>query len=114
MRETEEPACFLGHIPEVDKAERLADDVEEVAVLSRRAIGPLSCRAFGGVLETDIQRASGGVLDIPDQPVVAGATAGRQVFAADRLGLSAETDCQIGSIVTGHHAASRSPIRSTG
>ena len=114
MREGEEAARFLSHVLEIGEAERLADDVEEVAVLSRRAIGPLSCRAFGGVLETDIQRASGGVLDIPDQPVVAGATAGRQLFAADRLGLSAETVCQFRSVLPSHHAASRSLIRSTG
>ncbi len=34
MREREEPARFLCHVLEVDEAERLADDIEEIAVFA--------------------------------------------------------------------------------
>ena len=114
MREREETARFLGHVPEVDQAKRLADDVEKISMFARCAVRPLARRTLGGVPQTDIERAAGAVLDIPDQPVVSGAFAGREIFAAHRLGLPAETACQFGSIVAGHHAASRSEIRSTG
>ena len=36
------------------------------------------------------------------------------LLGLDRLGLPAETLRQFGSIMTDHHAASRSPMRSTG
>ena len=39
MRESEETARFLGHVPEVDKAKRLPDDVEKIAMLPGSHIG---------------------------------------------------------------------------
>ena len=46
--------------------------------------------------------------------LIALAMAGAEIMAAYRLGLPAETVRQIGSVETGHHAASRSPMRWTG
>jgi hypothetical protein len=65
-----------------------------------------------GLSRTNIERP--GVLRIADLPVIALAMAGVEIMAAHRLGLPAETLRQIGSVETGHHAASRSPMRWTG
>jgi len=35
MRESEEAARFLGHVLEVNEAERFADDVEQIAMFPR-------------------------------------------------------------------------------
>jgi hypothetical protein len=39
MREGKETARFLGHVLEVDKAKRLADDVEQIAMLPGGHVG---------------------------------------------------------------------------
>ncbi|GEM_PF-4184552 len=90
MRETEETARFLGHILEIDEAKRLADDVEQIAMVAGGGVGPFPGRTFGGVPEPDIEGAAGAVLRVPDLPVIACPPTGGQVFAADRLGLAAE------------------------
>ncbi|MPL94630.1 hypothetical protein SDC9_40785 [bioreactor metagenome] len=77
---------------------------------------PLARRTLAGFRagQSHEHGASWGVLHVTDQPVSPGAVAGRQVVAADRLGLSAKADRQFGCVVPGHQAASRSPMRSTG
>ena len=64
--------------------------------------------------EPDEHRPAGRIANVAHRPVAALAPTVRQIMAADRLGLSAETDRQVGGVVTGHQAASRSPMRSTG
>ena len=116
MREGEETARFLGHLLEVGKTECLPDDIEQIAMLPGGHVGPFPRRALAGFRpgKADEHRAARSILHIADQPVSPGAVAGRQIMAADRLGLSAETGRQFRCVVTRHHAASRSPMRSTG
>src|SRR5690606_20696346 len=115
MWERKEAARFLGDVLEVGQAERLADDVEKIAMLSGRGIGPFARSALAGFQpgQAHEHRTAGAVLNVADDPVSSGAAAGRQVVAADRLGIATETACQFGSIMTGHYAASRSPMRCT-
>ena len=83
-------------------------------MLAGGGVGPFTRRSLRRRLEPDEHRAAGRVAGIADLPVIALAMAGAEIMAAHRLGLPAETLRQIGSVETGHHAASRSPMRWTG
>ena len=111
MRQAEKAPSFFGHIFEVDEAERFADYVEQIAMLTRRGVGELAGLAFGRIPQPHEHRAAGRVAHVADLPVIALATAGVEIMTAHRLGLSAETLRQIGSVETRHHAASRSEMR---
>ena len=98
---------------EIEKAAALADDVEQVAVLAGGGVGPFAGRPLGRLLEPDEHRAARRVAHVADQPIAALTAAVGEIVAAYRFGLARETVRQFGS-VAGHHAASRSPMRSTG
>src|SRR5581483_10136261 len=100
---------------EIEKAAGLADHVEQVAVLARGGVGPFAGGAATGfrALEPDEHRAARCVADVTDQPVAAFAPSIGEIMTAHRLGLARETVRQCGNIAR-HHAASRSPMRSTG
>ena len=83
-------------------------------MLAGRGIGPFAGRTLGRVLEPHIHRSAGRVAHVANQPVAALAPPAGEVVSAHRLGLPAETLRKIGSIVTRHHAASRSEMRATG
>ena len=116
MGHRQEGARLIGDVLEVDQAAALADDVEEIAMLAGGSVGPFAGGALAGfaALSPPEHRAAGRIADIADQPIAALAMAGGQVMPAHRLGLSAKTDRQLGSVVPCHHAASRSLTRSTG
>lgn len=116
MREGKETARFLSNVPEIGEAKRLTDDIKQIAVLPGGHIGPFPRRplARAPAGETDEHGTPRCVLHIADHPVSASAMAGRQVVAAHRLGLPTETLRQLGCVVSGHQAATRSPMRSTG
>src|SRR5690606_23621477 len=116
MREGEEAARVLGHVLEIGEAARAADDVEGGALRARRHVTPLARRALAGFRAGQAHEhgASGSVLHVADQPVSPSALAGREIVAANRLGLAAKADRQFGCVVAQHQAASRSPMRSTG
>src|SRR3546814_4506170 len=63
------------------------------------------------ILQPHIHRAARRVAYVADEPVAALAPASGQVVAAHRLGLTAETLCEIGCVLASHHAASRSEMR---
>src|SRR5215472_15521164 len=65
----------------------------------------------GPLSRTNIERP-GGIANVAYGPVAALAPPVGQVMAAHRLGIAREPARQFGS-VTGHHAASRSAMRST-
>src|SRR5690606_35240471 len=89
--------------------------IKEIAMLSRRGIGPFArCALAGfGTGQAYEHRAPRRVVNVAHHPVVALAPSGGQVFAAHGLGLPAETMCEFGCIA-GHYAASRSAMRSIG
>src|SRR6185437_610848 len=98
---------------ETEKAAALADHVEQVAVLARGGVGPFAGRSLRRLRQPDEHGASRCIADVTDQPVAAFASPVGEVVAAHRLGLARETVRQCGSVAR-HHAASRSPMRSTG
>ena len=110
-RHAEEDPGLVSDILEVDEAAALANHVEEVSMLAGSGVSPFPGGAFGRVLEPDVHRAALGVAGVAHLPVVALTVAIAEIAAAHRLGLSAETLCEIGCVETGHHAASRSPTR---
>ena len=112
-RQAQEAARLVGDVMEIEKAAALADHVEQVAVLARGGVGPFAGRSLRRLLQPDEHGASRCIADVTDQPVAAFAPAVGEVVAAYRLGLARETVRQFGSVAR-HHAASRSPMRSTG
>ena len=83
-------------------------------MLAGGRVGPFAGWTFRRVLEPDIHRAAGCVARIAHEPVVALAATAGKIMPAHRLGLPAETVREIGSVLTCHHAASRSEMRATG
>jgi hypothetical protein len=114
MWQAEELTGLFGDVGEVNKPQRFTDHVEQITMLACRGVGPFAGRAFGAVLQADEHGSAGRVADIANLPIVALSAAGTEIALADRLGLPAETGCKIGSIAASHHAASRSPMRTTG
>ncbi len=116
MRQAEETTGFLGNISKVDQAEAFADDIEQIAIFTALRIGPFTGRPLAGFRpgKANEHRPARIVLHIANLPVIALLATVRQIVAAHRLGLSAETLRQFGGVETRHYAASRSPMRSTG
>ena len=113
--QAQEATRLVGDIVEIEKAAAFADDVEQIAVLARGGVGPFAGRAATRLrpLEPDEHGAARCIADVADQPIAAFAPAVGEIVAAYRLGLARETVRQFGSVAR-HHAASRSPMRSTG
>jgi hypothetical protein len=84
-------------------------------MLDSRGVGPFpsSPATRFRPSQPDEHGAAGRVAHVADQPIATLATAVGEVVTAYRFGLSRETVRQFGGIAR-HHAASRSPIRSTG
>src|SRR3546814_6564519 len=78
-------------------------------------VGPFTRRAASvwRSCKTDIEAAPRRVAGVADQPITALAMPLRQIVTAHRLGLIAETVCEITGLIrqTDHHAAARSPTR---
>ena len=116
MRQAEEASCFLSNVGKIDEAEAFADHVEQIPMLAGRCVGPFAGSPFPGFRpgQADEHGAAWRIPHIPDLPVIALFAPVREVVAAHRLGLATKTLRQLGSVETCHHAATRSPIRSTG
>jgi hypothetical protein len=84
-------------------------------MLAGGGVGPFAGGAAAGFgsLESDEHRAARCVAHVADEPITALAPAIEEIMTAHRLGFARETVRQVGSIAR-HHAASRSPMRSTG
>ena len=115
-RQAQEASRLVGDVVEVDEAAALADDVEQIAMLAGRGVGPFAGGALAGFrpVQPDEHGAARRVADVADQPVAALAAAVGEIVAAHRLGLARETVRQIGRIARPCHAASRSAMRATG
>jgi hypothetical protein len=98
---------------EIEKATALTDDVEQVSVLAGGSIGPCSGRSLWRLFQADEHGTTWRIARVADQPIAALAPAIGEIVAAYRFGLARETMRQFGSVAW-HHAASRSPTRSTG
>ncbi len=100
VRQTEETPGLVGNIAKIQQPEAFTDDVEQIAVLSCRAIRPFprTATAVRSTMQTDIERPPRGVMNIPDQPVIAVPPPGGEVMATDRLGVLGQPVGQIASI----------------
>ena len=107
---------LVGDVAEVDKAAALADDIEEIAMIAGRGVGPFAGRALAGFrsFQPDEQGAAGRIPHVADQPVAALAAAVGEIVAAHRLGIARETVRQFGGVERHRHAAARSATRASG
>ena len=78
-----------------------ANEIEQIAMFAGRGIGPMTGTVAG---QPEEQAAAGRALDIAGDPVTAMTASGRQIGAADRLGLAGETARKFGC---GAHGTSR-------
>lgn len=114
MWQAEEGTRLIDDVLEIDQATAFPDDVEQIAMFAGGGVGPFAGRPFRGFLEPYEHGAARCVANIAHQPVTALPPSGGEVVTAHRLGITCETVRQFGGVVTGHHAASRSPTRATG
>jgi hypothetical protein len=63
-RQAYESSRVLGNLAEVAKPKAFADDVEEVAVLTGRGIGPLARGPLWGFLKSHEHRTARSVVDV--------------------------------------------------
>ena len=91
----------VGDVVEIDKAAALADDVEQIAMLAGRRVGPFARRTLAGFasFQPDEHGAARRVPHVADQPVTALAATVGEIMTAHRLGIARETVRQFGSIV---------------
>lgn len=85
--------CFIGNVAKVDKAAGFPNEIEQIAILSGRGVRP---SAGARAEEVYVKRPAFAVGDVANDPVISGPTAGREVVAADRLGIARETVRQLG------------------
>ena len=96
------------------------DQIEQIAMLAGRGIGPFAGRARTviGTLQPHIEASSRRVLDIADDPVAARAASFGEVVAAHGLGIAREAARQIGGGAdhgsSRDQAAARALARSSG
>lgn len=78
MWHRQEGARLVGDVLEVDQAAAFANDVQQVAMLTGRGIGPFACGALAGVaaFQPHEHGAARRVADITNQPVTAFAMTG--------------------------------------
>src|ERR1700736_530619 len=86
---------LVGDVVEVDKATAFADDVEKIAVVAGRRIGPFAGRALAGFrsFQPDEHGATGRVSNVADQPVAAFPAAVGEIMTAYRLGIGLRQHC---------------------
>ena len=111
--QAQEASRLVGDVVEIEKAAAFTDDVEQIAVLAGGGIGPFAGWSLGRLLQPDEHGTAWRIARVADQPIAAFAPAIGEIVAAYRFGLARETVRQFGSVAW-HHAASRSPTRSTG
>ena len=83
----------------------MADDVEQIAVLTGRGVDPFARRARWS--KTHPHRTTLRAVDVAYRPVPSGAASGGEVLPADLLGALGERRGKGGEIAMGVHAQSR-------
>ena len=87
-RQGEEGARLVERRAQRRRAGAVADEVEEIAVLAGRGVGPLAGEA--GTAEADEERPPAGAVEISRHPVAAVLAAVREIAPADGFGVGAE------------------------
>ncbi len=114
--QTQKAPCFVGDVGEIGDAAAFTDDVEQIAMLPGRRVGPFASGTLPGVRPSQPHEkgAPWRVADIANQPVAAFSSAVGEVVTTHRLGIACETVRQIGGLMAHGYAAARSAIRSSG
>ena len=107
---------LVGDVAEIGKAAALADDIEEVAVIAGRRVGPFAGRTPAGFrsFQPDEQGAPRCIPHVADHPVATLATAVGEIMAAHRFGIAREPVRQFGGVERLRYAAARSATRTSG
>ncbi len=97
-QQTEKAPRLVQRVAERARALHGGDQVEQVAVLAGRRVGPLAggARAGAGAMQADVEAAPRRVADVAGEPVAALAASVGQVVAADRLGVLGKAARQVG------------------
>ena len=114
--QAEKAPCFIDDVGEFGEAAAFADDVEQIAMLAGRRVGPFASGALArfGSSQPDEQGAPWRVADIANQPVAALPPAVGEVMTAHRLGIAREPVRQFGGVERHRYAAARSATRTSG
>ena len=89
-RRQAEIAASLGeNIAKFNETAAFPDDVEQIAVLARRRVGPFAGGALArpGSAQPNKHRPAAGVASVSDDPVMADAPPIGEIVAADEFGL---------------------------
>ena len=98
-RQRKEAASLVQHFAETLKAAIAGDEIEQIAMLQSRGIGPFAsgARAEVGALKPNIETTAWCVVDVANRPVTSLTPALGEVITTHGLGLARETTCQFGS-----------------
>ncbi len=88
---------FIENVAQAIQPAIAPDQVEQIAMLTSRGIGPLAGRPSAGLrpMQPDIEAPPRRVVDVTDHPIAAHAAAVRKVIAADRFGLARKMPRQL-------------------
>ena len=95
-RQCEESAGFIERCAQRRRTGTVADEIEKIAMLPCRRVGPFPGNARAG--EADEQRAPLGAVEVANDPVSSLLAAAWQVTAAHRFGARAERCCDAGRV----------------
>ena len=115
-RQAKKVPGLIGDVAEFDQAAPFADDIEKVAVIAVRRVGPFFGRALAGFrsFQPDEQGAAGRIPHVADQPIAAFAASVGEIVTAHRLGIARATVRQFGGVERHRYAAARSATHASG
>jgi hypothetical protein len=96
--QTKEGPRLVKDIGEAGQAAIEGDQIEKIAMLARRGVGPFACGSASmvGAVKPDEQAAAGSVGDVAHEPVAACAAPVAEIVATHGVGLRGETAREIG------------------
>src|SRR3546814_14302853 len=113
--QAEEQASLVQGVAQALQISAGGDQVEQIAMIARRGVGPFAGRAAAGfdAAQPDIETAAWVVVDVPDKPVSAFAAAIGQIVSADRTDVTRDTVGQLSSRAEIGEASDRALVDQT-
>src|SRR3546814_1959220 len=107
-RQGEKAARFIHGVADGAEGAAHTDEVQEIAVLAGRGVGPLAHRARTGerAVKADIETAPLAILDVADEPVAPGTASVGEIVAADVFGVRRQMPREDGGRMFDHGAQS--------
>src|SRR3546814_2148727 len=108
-RQGEKAARFIHGVADGAEGAAQTDEVQEIAVLAGRGVGPLAHRARTGerAVKADIETAPLAILDVADEPVAPGTASVGEIVAADVFGVRRSEEHTSEPPVTNAHLVCR-------